>query len=226
VTAPDVPVRPGADTLIKVKINGEEYHAKYVKACHTCTHPARLAIEEALLGQHSYQAIASQYSGVEIEAEDGEVFTCPELSWTSVRTHYRNGHMPLEVAALRALADKRSEELADSYNGTLERHVSRYEVAETILAKGYERILSGATPIDAGQTLAAAKFLHDAEQGSQVDAEAWSQAMQVYFEVAQELMPEDIWAQFVQRLSVNPVLKAIERKMNSEDGVIEGEIVE
>jgi hypothetical protein len=225
VTAEPLP-RPSADTLVKVKINGAEYHAKYVKACHTCTHPARLAIEEALLGSHSYQAIATQYSGVEIEDEHGEVFTCPELAWTSVRTHYRNGHMPLEVAALRALADRRSEEMADSYNGTLDRHVSRYEVAETILAKGYQNILSGSAEVDARDALAAAKFLHEAEQGSQVDAEAWSQAMQVYFEVAQEVMPEALWMQFVQKLSTNPILKAIEKKMNSEDGVIEGEIVE
>lgn len=222
----DDPIRPGNDTLVKVKIHGEEYDARYVKNCHTCTHPARLAIEEALLGQHSYQSIATQYSAMEIETPDGEVVTTPTLRWQSVRNHYRNGHMPLEIAALRALSDKRAAEMSASYNGTLERHIGRYDLAETIVAAGYQRIVSGAAVVEPRDALAAAKFLHDAEQGSQVDAEAWSEAMQVYFETVQELMPPQLWDTLVQRLSVNPVLRAIEQRMEAQqNNVVDAEIV-
>jgi hypothetical protein len=223
---PDL-VRPQGDALVKVNINGREYDAKYVASCHTCTHPARLAIEEALLGSHTYQQIAALYSGVQIEDADGEQFTTPEIGWGSIRNHYRNGHMPLEVAALRELADRRSAEMSASYNGTLERHVTRFQVAESILQKGYDNLVSGNMEVDAKDTLAAAKFLQEAEQGSQVDAEAWSQAMQVYFETVQRLMPPDMWKRFVAELSKNPILKALEQKLNADDGdVIDAEVVD
>jgi hypothetical protein len=73
-------------------------------------------------------------------------------------------------------------------------------------------------------------MLHDIEESSKtnLDAEAWSQAMTVYFQTAQELMPEDMWRKFTSQLSTNPILRSLAKKMSGEseeDDIMDAEVV-
>lgn len=226
MTDPDAP--DPRSSLVKVRIGPKTYDAVYSPSCHTCTHPARAAIEEKVLLNYAYSAIATMYSGRAVEGPEGEDLTLPDLSWTSIRNHYRNGHMPLEHAAAAKLVERRSEEMAGQIETAVDRVIEHRDVVQTVLERGYERIQQSLEEPDVKDTLAAAKLLADLDSrmgGAATTDEAWGEAMQVYFETARRLMPPEMWARFTRELQQNPVLRAIEAKQNGDD-VIDAEVVE
>lgn len=216
----------GSNTsIVQVKIGNRTYDAAYVSTCHTCTHPARMHIEEKIIQNFSYAAIERAFSGVEYEVDPGRRELMPTLSYNSIRNHFLRGHMPLEASALRRLAERRAEQIGSLYEQAESQFVDQYVLAEAVVTRAYQRMVTGDIEPEVKDGLAAAKFMQDVSDRTQqgFDTEAWSQAMQVYFETAREFMPADRWNQFTAALAKDPILRGLTQKMSGD--VIDAEII-
>jgi hypothetical protein len=219
---------PYRRSMVQVQIGTRVYDAIYEPNCRTCTHPARMLIEEKLLQSYSYRQVAALYSGTEIDGPEGTRIALPTVSHQSINNHFRLGHMPLEAATLRKLADRRSQQLGQAYEDRAEQFVDHIVLAEATVQRTYERMVTGEIQPEVKDGLAAAALMAkvEADTTAGLDAEAWSEAMTIYFETAREVMDPLAWGRFTQALSQNPILSAIERRMNPTDEdqplVIEG----
>lgn len=217
---------PDARTsLVQVRIGNRTYEATYSPRCHTCCHPARMQIEEMILQNHSYRSIAGQFSGQRLPSPDGSTAELPPITWNSIYHHFKAGHTPLGPATLRALSERRAARVGSSYEEATERFVDHVVLAEAVVGRTHERLVSGEIEPDVRDGLAAAKLLKDVEDGAHrnTDVEAWGQAMTVYFEAAQRIMPPQMWAQFTAALAVDPILRAIGSR--GAESVVDAEIV-
>lgn len=231
--------RPGTEvakthpgSMVQVRIGNHTYDAVYVSSCHTCTHPARMLIEERIIQGHSYRGIAEFFSEREIEVEEGRKQLMPRIGYMSIRNHFVAGHMPLEAATLRRLSERRAQQLGVAIEEGVDKLVDQYTLAEAVVHRTYDRLVTGEIEPEVRDGLVAAKFLQDVEerQLGGFDSEAWSQAMTVYFETARALMPEGMWTQFTQALANDPILRAIEQRLNpadpDDDNVLDAEVVQ
>lgn len=213
-------------SMVQVRIGGRFYDAIYEPRCNTCTHPGRQLIEAAVLQNYSYRAIARNMSGKEIPGPDDVPTMMPEIGHASIRNHFVQGHMPMEAAALRRLAEKRAEEIGSKYEEAAEQFVDHHVLASAVVQKTYSRLVMGEIEPEVKDGIAAAKFLSDVERaaggGGGIDSEAWSEAMTIYFETARAIMPPDTWYQFTSALASNPILQAISERMAAQQGAIEG----
>lgn len=228
---PDKELEPVRSSLIQVRVGNRTYDAVRVNTCHTCMHPARMEIEEAVVNNHSYRSIADRYSEVSYENSDGTTTVLPKIGFMSIRNHFKRGHMPIGQAALRRIGERRAQEIGSKYEEMSDQFVDHYTVAQAVLRKGYERLNTGDLEPDVKETLAAAKLLKEIEDGAQqtLDADAWSQAMTVYFETARQFMDDGTWTQFTQSLATNPILHALSRRVASDgsnDDVVDAEYEE
>lgn len=214
--------------LVQVRIGNRTYDAIHNKACHTCTHPARREIEEKILQGKSYRSIAELYSGTDFTQADGTVTRLPMVSWNSIFQHFKNQHLPVEAAVLREVADQRARDIGQHYEEQTARIVDGYSFAQQVLIKTQQDLALGNLRPDVKDGLAAAKLIKEIEESAagSVDAEAWSQAMTVYFETARLFMPEDMWSRFTTALAGNPILLAIQKRLTAAEDVMEAEIVE
>lgn len=205
---------PFTNSLVQVRIGNKTYDARYEKSCKTCTHPARMEIESALVMGDGYRQVARTFSSIEWEGRDGSRQILPEINHQSIRNHCLRGHMPLSAAALRQITEDRTHALGLNYEEMADRYVDHYTVARAIVQKGHERLVQGELEPDLRETLAAAKLLKEIEDAQQtgLDVEMWNQAMVAYFEIARELMPPDMWAEFTRRLRENEVLQQLAAK--------------
>lgn len=225
---PSTEVVEARSALVKVKIGGKTYDAAQVKQCHTCMHPARREIEQRVLSGSSYRDIAQHYSGTEYVTA-GETRVFPDLEWMSIFTHFKRGHMPVEAAALRQIMDDRAGELSEHYEAETAQLVDGYTFSKQVLQKTQESLLSGDIKPSVSDGIAAARLLREleADAGGNIDTEVWSQAMTRYFEVAQKIMPTEMWERFAQALAVDPILLAIQKRLDATaDEPLEAEIVD
>jgi outer membrane receptor for ferric coprogen and ferric-rhodotorulic acid len=187
-----------------------------------------MEIERQLLRGLSYRKIAVTYSEVEYETQGG-VLMLPKIGPVAVKNHYMKGHLPVDTAVHRQLVEDRAREVGSQYEEMATEFLDSYVAAKTVMRKGYDRIISGEITPDVKETLAAAKMVQDIEDGAKtnLDAEAWSQAMTVYFQTAQEIMPEEMWRKFTSRLSTNPILRSLAKKMAGEpnEEILDAEVV-
>lgn len=223
------PVSRGS--MVRVKVGGRTYDAVYVGNCRTCTHPARMWIEEKIIQNFAYRAIAELYSEREIEI-DGATEMMPAVSYSSIRNHFQQGHMPLETATLRRLAERRAQQIGSTYEEQAGQFVDHVSLAEAVVTKAYSGLVQGSLVPEIKDGLAAAKLLQDVQSAQQggLDSEAWSQAMTIYFETAHRIMPPALWAEFTQALTGNPILRALQRRMDpnhhEDDDVLDAELVD
>jgi hypothetical protein len=185
-------------------------------------------IEQQLLRGLSYRKIAVTYSEVEYESK-GRTLVLPKIEASALRNHYMKGHLPVDAAIQRQLIEERAKEVGSRYEEMAGEFLDSYVAAKAILRKGYDRIVKDEIAPDVKETLAAAKMVQEIEDGSKknLDAEAWSQAMTVYFQTAQEIMSDEMWRQFTSRLSTNPILRALTKKMAGEpdEEILDAEVV-
>lgn len=217
------------NSLVQVQIGDQVYDAVHSSGCKVCNHPARMEIELALVEGQSYPQIAKRFSEVRYEVGEGSMML-PELKWGAIRYHVQGQHMPARAEIQRRLIEMRAESLGHDLEKAVDRFVDQYTVAQTIMYKGHDRLVSGEVQPSIQDTLAAAKLVQQIEEHSEqgYDSLAWEQAMTVYFETAQSLMPPETWQEFGRRLSANPILAALVRKQNGveDPDTIEAEIVE
>jgi hypothetical protein len=223
--------------MVQVRIGNQTYDAITVPSCHTCTHPARMEIEHQIALGEPYRKIAEHFSEVEVETGFGRTETLPKLSHTSIRNHFVSGHMPMEAEGLRRISERRAAQIGVNIEEGAARLVDGYVLNEAVVHLTHQRLINGDIAPDVRDGIAAAKFLQDVEdrQNGGFEAEAWSQAMMIYFEEAQQVMDPGQWQQFALKIRRNPILRALEAKMNpqeeetdgyDDDDVLDAEVVE
>jgi hypothetical protein len=145
----------------------------------------------------------------------------------SIHRHFKARHLPVEVAALREIADERAREMSEAYSEETSRIVDGHTFARQVLHTTQQRLIAGEIEPEVRDGLAAAKLLQDMEvDGSGgIDGEIWSAAMTRYFELAQQIMPGDLWARFARALTVDPVLQSLQRRLD-QTTTVEAEVVE
>jgi hypothetical protein len=210
---------PPRNSLVQVRVGNRVYDARRVSSCMCCNHPARMQIERMVVEGHPYQVIARQFSEVDYVVA-GEEKKLPRIEWSSIRTHYRNGHMPTELKAIRQIVDQRLDEIGQHAEELQGMFVDSYTVARTVMNIGVQKLINGEITPSVKEMLAAAKLVKEMElneqnNGSATDME-WQEAMSIYFTQARQLMPEDMWETFVRRLTLNPQLRALQERLESQ----------
>jgi len=222
-----LPVQRGR-SLIQVRVGDRLIDAVREPQCWTCMHPARMEIESLVMQGHPYRRVAEQYSEVEWTDPNGESITLPKVTGNSIIHHFRNGHMPVPSAAQRAIIERRAQQIgAAQYENQVEQIVDQYTFAQQVLSRTQERMLSGEIQPEVRDGIAAAKLIQDMDSRAEdsLDVEAWSEAVQRYFEITQKIMPPEMWEHFVHAVSSDPILKAISSRASKEDA-IDAEIVD
>lgn len=211
-------VAPVRNSLVQVKIGNKIYDAVREPRCHTCNHPARMDIETQIVENVAFTTIAERWSDVEYTTPGGDLIVLPAISATSIRNHFRARHLPLQAAVSRQLAEKRMQETGydlDRLGGAFVDHVAFNRI---VLQRVQERIARNEIQVEVRDGLAAAKYLADVEAASNggVDAAAWAQAMEQYFQEAQRVMQPVQWRAFTDALGKNQILKELTRRINGE----------
>lgn len=203
-------------SMIMTRIGGKDYPLKSVPNCKTCQSVHRMFIENALITGRTYKAIERSLPD-ETAAENP--------TSDNISAHYKNGHMPLPQEVQRRIIERRATDIGRNLEDAAEMLVDKYTVAEMIVHKGAEKILTGDVDPNVAETLAAIKLLHDFEKQNEinVDQEAWIASVQVMMELAHEVMDDEQWSRFGRQLATNPLLNALAKKQRGE---VEGEVVE
>lgn len=216
-------------SMVNIRVGGRTYPAQRNPRCKICTHPARPLIEERLLYNDTYVAIAAWVTGQEAEQLNGIRITWPEINVAQLSAHYRNGHCPVDTQVLHALTERRATELGVSYEETGGRIVDHMVMLQQIATRGQERLIRGEIEPGIKETISAAKALAAIQLAGQmqeesVDLSAYEQSMGIYFDETRKIMNDEQWDQLVFALSTNPILRKLAERLQSDD-VVEAEVV-
>jgi len=155
-------ITPTTEELISENIDGEIFLYRAIPQCKVCTSgdEVRRYVDDLLLYPKGYKDILRTIQPLEeklgVEPED-------RISYSSIRTHYRN-HLPLDKKQVREVierkANKNNTSIIDA-EGTLLTPEAFYEV---VVAKGFEDIVSGAAKPTLSQTFQAMGILQRMEE--------------------------------------------------------------
>lgn len=198
-------------SVFNVTIGGQTYPVKQHSSCRVCMSPYRLEIERALIAGLSYKSVIK--SLVDGRDHDGEPPNGSDLG-----DHVRGQHMPLPDVQKRALIERRAEQLGKSIEEGQESLIDYVGVNETIIERGFERLVKGEINPSTGELLNALKLQHsiDAQKDGSISDEMWMEAMMVYMEAAREVMPPEMWDAFGAKLSESPILQALSDKVRKQ----------
>lgn len=211
-----LPVSPGrAQSVVTYKVGGREYPMKTSRQCKVCMSPHRFTIEEHLISGRVYRKIA------EALPEDADI------SSRNIESHYHNGHMPLEQAAVRQIVEERAQKVGKRIEDSNQSLIDGMTLAEVVVHKTFEQIAAGEIRPDLKDGLAAAKFL--AEMGEYdeggADMAAITEAFIVYHEEAEQTMSPEQFRDFGKRLAKNPVLKALASRYEGGGDTVQGDVL-
>lgn len=155
-------ITPPTEELLSENIDGEIFLYRAIPQCKVCTSgdEIRRYVDDLLLYPKGYKEILKTIQPLEerlgVEPED-------RVSYSSIRTHYRN-HLPLDKKQVREVierkANKNNTSIIDA-EGTLLTPEAFYEV---VVAKGFEDIVSGAAKPTLSQTFQAMGILQKMEE--------------------------------------------------------------
>ena len=155
-------ITPATEELLSENIDGEIFLYRAIPQCKVCSSgdEIRRYVDDLLLYPKGYKEILRTIQPLEeklgVEPED-------RISYSSIRTHYRN-HLPLDKKQVREVierkANKNNTSIIDA-DGTLLTPEAFYEV---IVAKGFEDIVSGAARPTLSQTFQAMGILQRMEE--------------------------------------------------------------
>lgn len=155
-------ITPPTEELLSENIDGEVFLYRAIPQCKVCTSgdEIRRYVDDLLLYPKGYKEILKTIQPLEerlgVETED-------RVSYSSIRTHYRN-HLPLDKKQVREVierkANKNNTSIIDA-EGTLLTPEAFYEV---VVAKGFEDIVSGAAKPTLSQTFQAMGILQKMEE--------------------------------------------------------------
>lgn len=188
------------------RLAGREYPMRSAQGCKTCDSPHRLDVERQIAAGHSYASVVRS-----LPEEAG-------LTPANVRAHLVAGHLPLQVEALRRIAEERAESIGRDVESGVASLVDQVVLARTVVQRSFERIAAGDAEPEVADGIAAARLLHqmgvDDQQG---DKDLWTEAFMAYHDVARRLMPPEMFARFGDELRVNPILRSLQERHSQRD---------
>jgi hypothetical protein len=201
-------------SVVSITVGNRHLPAVVDNTCPVCTHPARPLIEERLLYNDPYPAIAEWVSGRKAETIDGLTIRWPQLSAWQIAGHYANDHCPVDVKVLHQLTQQRLSGTEADYDNSTTRIVDHVVTLSQIAQIGQERLARGELKPNLKETISAAKAVAAldlaAKAAEQVDnSAAYEQAMEVYFSAAKQIMTPTQWHDFGMLLAANPVLQRL-----------------
>lgn len=208
MTEENLPANGRGVSVFEVNIGGQKYPVKQYHSCPVCMSPYRLDMERALIGGLSYKSIVKNL--VDNRDHDGDPPTSTDLS-----RHVREQHMPLPDVQRRALIERRAEQIGRNIQEGQENLIDYVGVNETIIERGFERLVNKEINPNTADLMNALKLQHsiEAQKNGSISDEMWMEAMMVYMEAAREVMPPEMWDAFGARLQESPILKALSDKV-------------
>jgi hypothetical protein len=205
---------PVSDSMVQIRIGNREYPAVRSSRCGTCMHPARFAIEERMLLNYGYPSIVKWISGNSTKNEDGSTVEWPDLTVTQIKYHRDQGHCPADSDMMHQLASRRAESMGFDLEKDRGRFVDHVVAQQSVLAIGLEALIKGEIKPEVKDLLAASKLLGDLEAAKQTDTsvEQWQELMVIYFKTVQSIVDQDQWAMIMNKISSNPVVRAMQEK--------------
>lgn len=193
-------------SMVMVRIGNDDYPMVSEPRCLTCQSPHRLFIERELLRGRAYGAIAKEVA----KMPEGTMAT-PTPS--SIGEHTRQGHLPQPAITRRKIIENRAEQIGVSILGE-DDLVDHITINELVLTRGYERLIEGDIEPSMGDLLNAIKLQQQIEATSDTgyDAEAYNEAMMVYFTTVQRYMEPQAFQAMLRDLNQNPILRAIRER--------------
>lgn len=222
MTEPVRGVRQGAAALVTYRLGGRDYPLRSVAQCKVCRSPQRFHVETEIASGRTYTRIHKDL----LLADE----SC-DLTVENLRDHYKNGHMPLEVEASRAIIERRAVERGKDIQRGVDPIVDGMALAEIVVQKTVEAMQRGEIKPDMKDGLMAARLLETfapVEQGA--DQNTYATAFMVYHETAQQIMTTSQFEEFGRQLKANPTLKALvarysEGQVEPEEEPVSGEVV-
>lgn len=207
------------ESMVQTQVNGRVYPMKTVTNCKTCQHPNRFDIEAMMCEGRSYRTIQRALP-------EGEEWDALNPSYEGLRQHFTQEHMPLPQAARRRLIERNYEKSGRKVEEAVDDLIDNYvTVAEMVLQRGTERLLAGEINPEVSDVLNAVKTLHNINQSQEggIDQEAWQSALHAYMEEVSSILNPQQMQTLGRRLSLNPVLKAMQAKREAQLA-IEGDL--
>lgn len=198
-----------ATSMLMVRVGNEDFPLKTETNCHTCQSPHRLLIEREILRGRGYAHIARMLA----DLPEGDH---PHPDRRALARHVKRGHLPGPAQARAALIHRRAEQMGVSILDA-EDLINEVVVADMVLHAGAERLASGEIKPSVTETLAAAKLLRDfnTEADQNFEMEALTESVMRFYEIAQQMMGEETFKEFLVVLRKDPVLRAIRAKQEA-----------
>lgn len=205
----DVP----SQSVVMYQLGGRLYPMRSEPRCNTCQSPYRLEVEKKILRGYGYTAVANS-----LPDDAG-------LSVSSIRTHVRNGHLPLDETVKRAAVEARAVELGLDLEGHEQSLVDHITFAKVGVQKAFERVMNGDEEITVSDGIALANLLLKVDQNIQggVDSQLITEVFHAYMRAFMMVVTDErMQQQFARRLSSDPVMVSLYNRWQSNSELEEG----
>lgn len=191
--------RPSA---LVYRIGSREYPMRTVPRCKTCQHPQRSQVETMLMRGYGYAAIRRALGD---EGQGSE----SRLSTENLRNHA--SHMPIDVAVRRAMLEAHATSIGQEIDGCETSIVDALGLLKGVVQATWEGMADGTIQPEISEGISAAKALASFQQfaGSELDVVIAKQALMVFVEIAEDMMPKERFDAFMLRVKAHPAIKAL-----------------
>jgi hypothetical protein len=186
-------------SIMMIRLGGQDYPLENHPRCPVCQNPYREQIEQAIIGGRVFSKIAA---------------SIPEGNRPT--THAIKRHADLHLAEGQAHLRKRLETRAIARGLNIESGeaalVDEIALAEMVVDKTYQAVASGEIKPKLIDGLRAAKLLADYAVESTDNSDDMAEAFVQYMDEAAASMTPEQFADFNRRLDANPVLQSLVEK--------------
>lgn len=199
----------GRNDLLPIQLGGKNYEFKYEQRCHVCTAGDQVvrAVNRMLVEGYPYRDILKY-----IEPLNEELTR--QISYSSLRNHWAK-HMPQRDAAVRAIVERRSQQMQKDFIEGTQSLIDPYVYAEVMVRKSFEELVKPGTRITPKEGLEAAKVLNEfmKQESEQVDiSNAISQLNQIITAV-RSVVPPEMYTKIIQQIQSGRVPGTIDAEL-------------
>ncbi len=190
---------PIPTSSVMYRLGGRVYPMKSTKGCLVCRSPFRAAIENFIILGYSYDKIANSLpSGVGVDKEN-------------IERHFKNGHLPLQEDARRAIIEKRATELQwdPAFEAQrLDDHISFLRLGvHDVMTRMVNRQIQ--PDIKDGIAMANALAKLDLDKETEDNLQQYAVAIRTLLELARETMDTEQYKNFSSKILANDVMRSL-----------------
>jgi hypothetical protein len=188
--------------IVAYRLGGRDYPLRRATGCHTCSSSYRASVERGIAHGVSFAAIARALP------EDAA------LEAHNIAAHYRNGHVPLEIEAVRRLIEERAAEAGADLEEGVASILDHVSLARLVVAQVAAQVADGTMPLSVGDGIAAGRLLAtvEREMTEQGDMALLTRAFIVLQDTARDVMSPEQFAEFGRRLMDNEELRGLRER--------------